>query len=234
MLPLKRGVSLSPTPAKNLQTPVKKQRKNAEIVPSSVSGEEDNAWSSDEELVTSQTQTWQTGQGLLSDETTFTFDSPERPKEKALTSSPGLEDCSKTSDNPSTESRSPSPSPEDSDRTLVEPGDSLSEVKPQAVDAASSEDSSDLELEGLEDDQVQYKRRPLLLRRGPDASSPASQYRTHIKNLNADLYNAEGELEAAKMENAELKEENIQLQAKVKHMEIGVAKVRGELLDLLY
>lgn len=55
---------------------------------------------------------------------------------------------------PSTESRSPSP--EDSDRTLVEPGDSLSEVKPQAVDAASSEDSSDLELEGLEDDQVQY------------------------------------------------------------------------------
>jgi len=78
------------------------------------------------------------------------------------------------------------------------------------------------------------ERRPLLLRRGPDASSPASQYRAHIKDLNTDLYNAEGELEATKMENAVLKEENIQLQAKVKRMEIGVAKVRGELLDLLY
>lgn len=77
------------------------------------------------------------------------------------------------------------------------------------------------------------ERHPLLLQRSPDVSSPASQYKTHIKNLNTDLYNAEGELEAAKMENAELKEENIQLQAKVKHMEIGVAKVRGKLLDLL-
>ena len=37
----------------------------------------------------------------------------------------------------------------------------------------------------------------------------------------------------AKKENAELKEENIQLQAKVKRMEISMAKVRGELLDLL-
>jgi len=47
MLPFKRGVSLSPSQAKYLQTPIKKQRKNSEIVPSSVSGEEDNAWSSD-------------------------------------------------------------------------------------------------------------------------------------------------------------------------------------------
>lgn len=54
---------------------------------------------------------------------------------------------------PLTESRR-SPSPEDSDRTLVETGDSLSEVKP--VDASSSKDSSDLEPEGLEDVQVQY------------------------------------------------------------------------------